>query len=119
MSAPTYLFAVKDKPVLDLFEIPLIKATEESVREYGRLVYRPDEFEIEIVQWPAQGWRAMDEDTGDARGWVEGVFYCDWKGDVLYGSNNAVNGNYVLGWCASPQTASSEHQTVPRERVSL
>ena len=39
MSAPTYLFAVKDKPVLDLFEIPLIKATEESVREYGRLVY--------------------------------------------------------------------------------
>ena len=119
MSAPTYLFVIKDKPVLDLFEIPLIKATEESVREYGRLVYRPDEFEIEIVQWPAQGWRAMDEDTGDARGWAEGVYYCDWKGDALYGLNNAVNGNYVLGWCSSPQTASSEHQTVPRERVSL
>ena len=49
MNAPTYLFAIKDKPVPDLFEIPLIKATEESVREYGRLVYRPDEFEIEIV----------------------------------------------------------------------
>ena len=47
------------------------------------------------------------------------MFYWDWKGDVLYGSNDAVNGSYVLGWCASPQTASSEHQTVPRECVSL
>ena len=50
MSELTYLFTVKDKPELDLFEIPLIKATEECVREYGHLVYRPDEFEIEIVQ---------------------------------------------------------------------
>ena len=53
MSAPTYLFAIEDKPVLNLFEIPLIKATEESIREYGRLVDHPDDFEIEIVQWPA------------------------------------------------------------------
>ena len=119
MSGPTYLFAIEDKPVLDLFEIPLIKATEESIREYGCLVDHPGDYEIEIVQWPAQGWRAVDEDSGNEGGWVEGVFYCDWKGDVLYGSNNAVNGNYVLGRCANPQTASSEHQTVPRERVSL
>lgn len=108
MSAPIYLFAVEDKPVLDLFEIPLIKATEKSIRGYGRLVDHSDDFEIEIVQWPAEGWRSVDKGTGDEGGWVEGVFYCDWKGDVLYGSNDAVNCNYVLGWCANPQTASSE-----------
>ena len=55
MSGPTYLFAIEDKPVLDLFEIPLIKATEESIREYGCLVDHPGDYEIEIVQWPAQG----------------------------------------------------------------
>ena len=74
MSAPTYLFAIEDRPVLDLFEIPLIKATEESIREYGRLVDHPDDVEIEIVQWPAQGWRAVDEDTGKVNRIMYGFF---------------------------------------------
>ena len=50
MSALNYHFAIEDKPVLDLFEIPLIKATGESIREYGCLVDHPDDLEIEIVQ---------------------------------------------------------------------
>ncbi len=117
--APNYLFEASEKPSLDLFDVPLIEATDDSVEGYGRLVDDPDGVEIEIVRWPAQGWRPIDEGTGDEAGWVEGIFHGEWKGDVLYGANEAVNGHYVLGWSVDPQTASFERQTVPRDQVLL
>lgn len=119
MNAPTYMFDASDKPSLPLHRVPLIRATEESVKGYGCLVDDPEGFEIEITRWPAQGWRPVDAGTGDEGGWVEGTFRCDWKGDVLYGENEAVNGEYVLGWSADPQTARTEAQTEPRDKVLL
>lgn len=119
MSAPVYMFDASEKPSLPLHKVPLVVATEESVRGYGCLVDDPDNFEIEITRWPQQGWRPIDEGTGDEGGYVEGVFHGEWKGDVLYGANEAVNGNYVLGWSADPQTASAEAATVPRDQVLL
>ncbi len=118
-SAPTYMFDAREKPSLELFEVPLIVATDDTVKEYGCLVDDPETFEIEIVQWPAQGWRPVDAGTGDEAGYVEGIFHGNWKGDVLYGSNEAVNGNYVLGWSTDPQHASSEAATGPRDKVLL
>jgi hypothetical protein len=117
--APVYLFEASEKPSLDLFDVPLIEANEDTVKGYGCLVDDPDGFEIEIVRWPAQGWRALDEGTGDEAGWVEGIFHGEWKGDVLYGSNEAVKGHYVLGWSVDPQRASTERQTAPRDQVLL
>ncbi|MFT6303254.1 MAG: ureidoglycolate lyase [Granulosicoccus sp.] len=117
--APVYIFEASEKPSRELFEVPLIEATSESVAEYGCLVDDPDHFEIEIVRWPAPGWRPVDPDTGDEGGFVEGTFHGEWRGDVLYGSNEAVNGNYVLGWSTDPQLASSEQASVPREKVLL
>lgn len=119
MNAPNYMFEAKEKPSLDLFEVPLVEATAESVKGYGFLVDDPDGFEVEIVRWPAGGWRPVDAGTGDEAGWVEGIFHGEWKGDVLYGSNEAVGGNYVLGWSTDPQRASAERRTVPRDRVLL
>ena len=118
-SAPTYIFEAWEKPSLELFEVPLIVATEDSLRGYGCLVDDPQSFEIEIVRWPAQGWRPVDEGTGTEAGFVEGIFYGEWRGDVLYGSNEAVSGNYVLGWSTDPQNASSDIRTCPREKVLL
>ena len=118
-SPPNYMFDASEKPTLARFDVPVIVATDDSVKEYGCLVTDPDTFEIEIVRWPAQGWRPIDEDTGDEGGFVEGVFHGNWKGDVLYGSNEAVNGNYVLGWSTDPQSASGETATCPREKVLL
>lgn len=117
--APKYIFEANEKPTLELVEVPLIEATEESVRGYGCLVDDPDNFEIEIVTWPAQGWRPVDQDTGNQGGIVEGIFLGEWKGDILMGSNEAVKGHYVLGWSTDPQVASSEQQTVARDRVLL
>ncbi len=54
--------------------MPLVVATDESVEGYGVLVERPEDIDIEIVRWPATGWRPVDEDSGDEAGWVEGIF---------------------------------------------
>lgn len=118
-SAPNYIFEANEKPTRPLHQVPLIVATEESVKGYGCLVDDPDTFEIEIARWPAQGWRPVDEGTGDEAGWVEGVFYGEWRGDILHGSNEAVNGEYVLGWSCDPQQAQSETPSVPRDQVLL
>ncbi len=119
MNAPCYMFEAKEKPSLPTHQVPLIRATDDSVSKYGCLVENPESFKIEIVRWPAQGWRPIDEGTGDEGGFVEGTFSTEWHGDVLYGANEAVGGNYVLGWSVDPQQASDQHQTAPRDQVLL
>lgn len=119
MSAPEYMFEASSKPSLPWHEVPLIRATDASLKGYGQLVTDPNQFEIEITRWPQQGWRPIDEGTGDEGGFVEGTFRCDWRGDVLYGENEAVKGNYVLGWSADPQSARTDRQTTPRDQVLL
>ena len=119
-NAPQYLFDPADKPSLPLHEVPLVEATDDSVQGYGCLVDHPDDIDIEIVRWPATGWRKVDEDSGDEGGWVEGIFHGEWQGDVLYGRNEAVSGHYVLGWSTTdPQLASTTQQTAPRDQVLL
>ena len=61
----------------------------------------------------------MDEGTGDEGGVVEGIFHGIWTGDVLTGRNEAVGGEYVLGWSRDPQTACAEQATAPRDQVLL
>lgn len=119
MSAPEYMFEASSKPSLPWHEVPLIRATNDSLKGYGQLVEDPSTFDIEITRWPQQGWRPIDEGTGDEGGYVEGTFKCDWRGDVLYGENEAVKGNYVLGWSNDPQKARTDSQTAPRDQVLL
>jgi hypothetical protein len=89
------------------------------VKGYGCLIDDAEGFEIEITRWPAQGWRPVDDGTGDEGGFVEGVFHGEWQGDVLMGRNEAVSGEYVLGWSCDPQRARADQATVPRDRVLL
>ena len=119
MNQPQYIFEASSKPSLPLHQVPLIRATEASLKGYGCLVDNADGFELEITRWPQQGWRPIDDGTGDEGGWVEGTFKCNWQGDVLYGENDAVNGHYVLGWSTDPQKAQTEQQTAPRDQVLL
>ncbi len=85
--------------------IPIIEATTETVKGYGLLINNPDEFKIEITRWPAQGWRPVDLDSGDEGGTKEGIFVSEWKGDILYGRNQAVGGEYILGYNTDPTEA--------------
>ena len=118
-SVPTYIFEAADKPSLPIHPVPLFEATEESVAGYGCLIDDPDECEIEITRWPAQGWRPVDQGTGDEGGIVEGTFHGIWTGDVLIGRNEAVGGDYVLGWSRDPQHACAQQATAPRDQVLL
>ena len=94
--------------------MPVVDATAQSLVGYGRLVDDPAECEIEIVRWPARGPRPVDPDTGDQGGTTEGVFVSEWRGDILYGRNEAVNGHYILAYAKAPELARSDHDEPPR-----
>lgn len=105
-------------PDLRIVEMPVVEATAQTLEGYGRLVPHAQECTIEIVRWPAAGWRPVDADTGDEGGTTEGIFISEWKGDVLYGRNEAVGGHYVLAYACAPQLADESHQRPP-ERMLL
>lgn len=78
-------------------EVPVVGATPESFAPYGRIERSFAGAEVEIVTWPAQGWRPVDPGTGDEGGVTEGRFEVWWEGHILRGRNTAVGGDYVLG----------------------
>ncbi len=100
-------------------ETPLIRATAESLAGYGLLVSDPDRHPVEIVRWPARGWRKVDPDTGDEGGTTEGLFAFWWQGDVLFGRNEAVGDSYLLGWSRDPAAATDTQPSAERDRVLL
>lgn len=119
-SPPQYLFDPRDKPSLPLHPVRVEKATHASLQGYGCLVDGPRDCGIEIVRWPPSGWRKVDCDSGDEGGVAEGEFHGRWSGNVLYGSNAAVGGEYVLGWENDPHIAEPAGvRAGPRSQVLL
>ncbi|UCH41502.1 MAG: ureidoglycolate hydrolase, partial [Gammaproteobacteria bacterium] len=100
-------------------DVPLVVADDDTVQGFGCLVDDADDFEIEIVQWPAQGWRPVDAGTGDEGGTVEGIFHSQWHGQVLRAQNDAVGGDYILGWSTNPENANERDNKQDPERVLL
>ncbi|CAD6555401.1 ureidoglycolate lyase [Paraburkholderia metrosideri] len=98
--------------------MPVVDATPATLEGYGRLVANPDDCAIEIVQWPSTGSRPIDAGTGDEAGTTEGVFVSEWRGDILYGRNEAVGGNYILAYATEPEAAREDHANAP-ERMLL
>ena len=98
----------------EAIEIPLIKGTNENLKGYGYLINNYEKSEIEIVTWPKQGWREIDEGTGNEGGSTNGSFDTWWEGNILYGQNNAVqhnsdyeiDGKYILGYSSLPENTS-------------
>jgi len=93
--------------------MPVVEATAESLRGYGFLVDDRDACKVEIVRWPARGWRTVDEDSGNEGGTTTGVFVSEWKGDILYGRNEAVGGHYVLAYATEPSVVDVTHTRDP------
>ena len=97
-------------PSNNKIEIPLIEATNQNLKGYGYLVNDFDQCEIEIVTWPKQGWRNIEEGTGNEGGTTEGPFETWWEEGILYGRNTAVehkgeydkDGRYLLGYISDP-----------------
>ena len=93
--------------------MPVVAATDAALAGYGFLVDDPDACKIEIVRWPSQGWRPVDDDSGDEAGITQGVFVSEWQGDILYGRNEAVGGHYVLAYAEEPSRADTTHRRDP------
>ena len=102
---------------LEHVAMPVVPATASTLDGYGRLIDDPAACPIEIVRWPAQGTRPVDDDTGDQGGTTEGVFVSEWHGDILYGRNEAVGGHYVLAYATAPEAARTDHATAPRRML--
>jgi ureidoglycolate lyase len=100
-------------------ELPIVLATEESLKDYGCLVDDPKRFPIEIVRWPASGWRPIDENSGNQGGVTEGLFEFWWESGTLYATNNAVGDSYLFGWSDWPEALNSEQSGAARERALI
>lgn len=116
---PGHVAYVPTTGVHKIFETPLIQATTESVKGYGYIVDSPENFPIEIVRWPAQGWRPVDANSGDQGGTTEGLFELWWKGDTLYARNDAVGDDYLFAWSKFPEEATSDGIANPRGRALI
>jgi hypothetical protein len=114
MNPPDYLNP-NIPPNMNRVSIPVVEATNESLQGYGCLVDAPDHVKVEIVRWPAQGRRPVDTDSGDEGGTTEGVFVSEWRGDIIYGRNEAVGGHYILGYAVDPSDARDDHSRIPQQ----
>jgi len=100
-------------------ETPIVAVSDDRLKGYGCLVDNVDTFPIEITRWPAQGWRLVDQNSGNQGGVTEGLFEFWWKGETLYARNNAVGDSYLFGWSTWPEEAASSGAGAARERALL
>ena len=112
---------------INKIEIPLIEATNQNLKGYGYLVDDFDQCEIEIVTWPKQGWRDIEEGTGNEGGTTEGPFETCWEKNILYGRNNAVehkseydkDGRYLLGYSSDPDDSNNNITTEDPKQIYI
>ena len=116
---PASIAYVPSTGVRRVHDTPLVTATAVSLAGYGCLVEDPKTFPIEIVRWPAQGWRPIDANSGDQGGVTEGLFEFSWKGKTLFARNNAVGDSYLFGWSNWPEEAAADGKGARRERALI
>ena len=104
-------------PGIARVKMPVVDAMPSTLEGYGHLVDDPGGCRIEIVRWPSLGTRPVDAGTGDQGGTTEGVFVSEWRGDVLYGRNEAVDGHYILAYADPPELARENHTQRPRRMM--
>jgi len=65
-------------------DVPLVHASRAALKGFGEIVRDPKTHKIEIVTWPAKGWRKLDDNTGNEGGTTE-VLHSPpilWKSDA-------------------------------------
>ena len=80
------------------FDVPLVLATNESLRGFGHVVTNFAAAGCAITPWPTAGWRPLVAGTGDEGGVVEDVFHLQRRGHVQYATNVGLQRRYVTGW---------------------
>jgi len=71
-------------------EVPIFPATEENLKDFGKLVYDFDAEPVERVTWPkTNGWRKLMEDSGNKQALIEGDYVIKWKENFVHSDNLA------------------------------
>lgn len=79
------------------FEVPVVKATKESLKGLGRVVHDFSKEDVIIEQWPQPGKRKVMPGTGVGGGDTMGIFRFWWEKEFLRAQNEAVGGDYIVG----------------------
>ena len=90
-------------PGLRRVVMPVVDATPAALDGYGHLVDDPTALQRSrscAGRRRAGGRSIPTPATRAAR--REGTFVSEWKGDILYGRNDAVGGHYILAYAAEP-----------------
>src|SRR3954471_11642807 len=87
---------------LRLVDVPLVRATEDSIKGYGEIAHGRDHH-IEIVRWPLAVWRRLGVRPRIQGGTTRGSVACEWRAHELLGRNEAVGGHYVIGFRERPE----------------
>jgi len=90
-----------------VFDVPLVRATAESLAGFGRPVADFATAGCDITPFPLAGWRRAVPGTGDEGGCVEGVFTNERRGLVHYSVNVALGRRYVTGWYGDDPAAAA------------
>lgn len=106
----TQEFMPKSLSEVSVYKAEIVVANDEVLDGLGFLVHDFDLAEVEIIQWPQQGFRPVLPNTGLGGGVTEGDFEMRWKGQVLETHNHAVDGQYITGWSADPVLASKNEE---------
>ena len=101
----TQEFVPRSLKEVGVYEVEVVKATNETLGDLGFLVDDFDVAEVQIVQWPQQGHRPVLPGTGLGGGVTEGDFEMVWNGVMLQTHNHAVGGHYITGWSCDPSEA--------------
>ncbi len=104
----TQEFIPRSLAEVGVYNVELIVATNDTLGDLGFLVDDFDAAEVQIVQWPQPGHRAVLTGTGLGGGITEGDFEMHWDGQMIRSHNHAVDGKYITGWSCDPTQASSE-----------
>jgi ureidoglycolate lyase/seryl-tRNA synthetase len=96
---------------------PLVAATDESFRDYGRIVSDFDRDAVTIVTWPQRGWRPVVSGTGNEGGVVVDSFVMQRRGEIQHAVNRAVGRSYITGWFSDPAIASEDRQPTDTSRI--
>jgi ureidoglycolate lyase/seryl-tRNA synthetase len=96
---------------------PLVVATAESLRGYGRTVAEFAREPVAIVTWPQPGWRPIVPGTGNEGGVAEDRFVMERRGEVQHAVNLAVGRSYITGWFADPAIASEGRAACDTSRI--
>ena len=95
---------------IKIYEVPIIKATETSIKDYGKFVYNFENEKVINKVWPKpielllnedgtyKYTRTVDNNTGDEALPTIGVFKSYYSNNYCYSTNTSVrNGEYIIG----------------------